>query len=280
MYKYLFALLIASSLSFAQSYFPLELGNRWDYERSGLGNEIDTFSVIVIGDTLMPNGQTYFVLDRAMGPSRFLHADSNFIYYYDESDSTDTPIYDLNAPLEEWYSIGMYANPLDSPRVQLAQIDTAIVFGVTTRILYFDLDWLVPFTLGLSDKFGPLYRYTAHHDPYWTIILGCTISDTTYGTLVSVGASNELISNFHLSQNYPNPFNPTTIIGYSLPKEQNVEIIVYDITGRIVKNLVNEIKPAGNHSVTFDASGHASGIYFYRLSTDNFTQVKSLVLLR
>jgi hypothetical protein len=280
MYKYVFTLLIASSLSFAQSYFPLEVGNRWDYKESSWGNEVDTISVNVVADTLMPNGQRYFVLDRAMGPGRFLHVDSNFIYYYDESDSTDTPIYDLNAPLEEWYSIGMYANPLDSPRVQLAHIDTAIIFGVATRILFFDLDWLVPFTLGLSEKFGPIYHYTAHHTPYWTSIIGCKIFDSTFGTLVSVEDQNELISNFHLSQNYPNPFNPTTKIEYSIPTDNNVEIKVFNVLGVEVATLLNEQRQAGTHSIEFKSDALPSGIYFYKINSGKYSEVKKMILLR
>lgn len=280
MYKLLSVFLFVSSLTLAQSYFPLEIGNRWDYETSGLGSEVDTFSVNIVGDTLMPNGQKYFVLDSAMGPGKYLHADSNFIYYYDESDSTDTPIYDLNAPLEEWYSIGMHANPSDSQRVQLAQIDTAIVFGVTTRILYFDLDWLVPFTLGLSDKFGPLYHYTAHHDPYWTSILGCTISDTTYGTLVSVEELSELTNNFILSQNYPNPFNPKTKIRFTIPQRSNVTLSVFTLSGEKVVDLVKGELVSGSYEYEFNGSDLSSGIYFYQLKADDFIQTKKLVLLK
>ncbi|MFZ1289463.1 MAG: T9SS type A sorting domain-containing protein [Melioribacteraceae bacterium] len=280
MYKLLFVFLFISCLCFAQSYFPLEIGNRWDYKTSGLGNEVDTFSVNIVGDTLMPNGQNYFVLDRAMGPSRFLYADSNFIYYYDESDSTDTPIYDLNAPLEKWYSIGMYASPLDSPRVQLAQIDTAEVFGVTTRILYFNLDWLVPFTLGLSDKFGPLYHYTAHHDPYWTSILGCIISDTTYGTLVSVEETSRLINNFTLFQNYPNPFNPKTKIRFTIPQSSNVTLSIFTINGEKLVDLVKGELLSGTYEYEFDGSKLSSEIYFYQLKADNFLQTKKLMLLK
>jgi hypothetical protein len=89
---------------------------------------------------------------------------------------------------------------------------------------------------------------------------------------------------FSLGQNYPNPFNPTTIIRYDIPnnldKVLTVSLRVYDIVGREVATLVNEIKEAGSYEVQFDASKFASGVYFYRLKTGNYTAVKKLVLMK
>ena len=70
---------------------------------------------------------------------------------------------------------------------------------------------------------------------------------------------------FALRQNYPNPFNPSTIIKYDLPKASEVLLSVYDLLGREVTVLVNEKREAGYHSVTFNASGLSTGVYFYRL---------------
>ena len=74
---------------------------------------------------------------------------------------------------------------------------------------------------------------------------------------------------FEASQNYPNPFNPVTKIDYQLPDAGKIKIVIYDMLGREVKNLVNEVKPAGFYSAEFDASSLASGIYIYRLSLEN-----------
>jgi hypothetical protein len=89
-----------------------------------------------------------------------------------------------------------------------------------------------------------------------------------------------------LSQNYPNPFNPVTVIPFSLEERGLVSINIYDVSGRLVRTLVNEVRDAGIHAdVTWDgrnSTGHpvASGIYFYKLITKNFTQAKKMVLLR
>jgi len=85
---------------------------------------------------------------------------------------------------------------------------------------------------------------------------------------------------YALSQNYPNPFNPVTKINFAIPKQGLVTMKVYDMLGRIVNQLVNEEKPAGTYSVDFDASNLSSGIYFYKLEVNGFTDVKRMVIIK
>jgi hypothetical protein len=86
---------------------------------------------------------------------------------------------------------------------------------------------------------------------------------------------------FSLSQNYPNPFNPTTNIQFSIPKTEFVTLKIYNLLGQVVVTLVSEILIAGNYSYTWDATGFASGVYYYRLMTDNgYNQSRKLLLLK
>jgi hypothetical protein len=85
---------------------------------------------------------------------------------------------------------------------------------------------------------------------------------------------------YFLYQNYPNPFNPTTLIKFDLPQAGNVELTVYDILGRKVKQLLKETKPAGTYEVTFNASRLASGVYIYSIKSNDFTASKKLMLLK
>jgi hypothetical protein len=94
--------------------------------------------------------------------------------------------------------------------------------------------------------------------------------------IVNVGVPN----NFYLSQNYPNPFNPETRIDFTLPGKQIITLKVYSILGELVEELMNEEKPAGNYSVTFDASNLPSGIYIYRLQTENYSTNRKMTLLK
>jgi len=91
---------------------------------------------------------------------------------------------------------------------------------------------------------------------------------------------DQLPEKFSLHQNYPNPFNPVTNIKFSIPKSGNVSLKVYDILGREVAELVDEFKPQGNYLVDFNASFLSSGVYFYRLETSEFTEVKKMVLVK
>jgi hypothetical protein len=86
--------------------------------------------------------------------------------------------------------------------------------------------------------------------------------------------------NYCLHQNYPNPFNPSTSIKYSIPNEGMVNLSVYNTLGQKVGSLVNQYMRAGNYEVKFDASGFASGIYFYRLDSGKFTSVKKMILMK
>ncbi|MFI5145104.1 MAG: T9SS type A sorting domain-containing protein, partial [Ignavibacteria bacterium] len=96
----------------------------------------------------------------------------------------------------------------------------------------------------------------------------------------SQAKENAIPTVFKLSQNYPNPFNPTTKIDYQLPKSAKVVIKVYDILGKLVKELVNENKEAGFYTVTFDGTNFASGVYFYRINAGDFNAVKKMVLIK
>jgi hypothetical protein len=91
---------------------------------------------------------------------------------------------------------------------------------------------------------------------------------------------NIIPTTFKLSQNYPNPFNPTTKIEFGLPQQSDVSLIIYDIRGRAIATLVDGTFNAGQHTVTFDASHLASGVYFYKLEAKDFVNVKKLMLMK
>jgi len=93
---------------------------------------------------------------------------------------------------------------------------------------------------------------------------------------VNVGVPSE----FALSQNYPNPFNPSTKIDYDIAADGNVSVVLFDMSGREVAKLVNDFKPAGYYTVSFNASNLSSGMYFYRISASNFSQTKKMVLVK
>jgi hypothetical protein len=92
--------------------------------------------------------------------------------------------------------------------------------------------------------------------------------------------SSSIPDGFSLSQNYPNPFNPSTNIKYQTPNTNHVTLKVFDILGCEVATLVNEVRQPGTYTVQWDASGHASGMYFYQLRTGSFVDVKKCLVLK
>ena len=96
----------------------------------------------------------------------------------------------------------------------------------------------------------------------------------------SLSSGNQIPKNYELAQNYPNPFNPVTKISFALPTQGFVSLKIYDITGREIKTLVNEIKQAGYYTVNFNSSNLSSGVYFYRIQSGDFVQTKRMVLLK
>ena len=107
------------------------------------------------------------------------------------------------------------------------------------------------------------------------------INGTEFGEVVnSVYNLSNGLSNYTLHQNYPNPFNPSTIISYSIPQGSFVSLKVYDLLGNEIATLVDEEKHAGSYEVEFVVVGLPSGIYFYKLIANGFTQTKKMILIK
>ena len=117
-------------------------------------------------------------------------------------------------------------------------------------------------------------QFTAIANTVQSCFAGITASVT------SVSDRQEIRGKFELYQNYPNPFNPSTTINYQISTAGIVSLKVYDILGREVAVLVNEEKPAGSYKVEFNAGNLSSGIYFYKLRTNNYTKIMKLVLIK
>ena len=94
------------------------------------------------------------------------------------------------------------------------------------------------------------------------------------------GAENNTPYSYSLSQNFPNPFNPSTMIQYSIPDAQRVELKVYDLLGREVQTLVNTVQNPGSYNVMFNAQNLSSGVYFYKLTAGSYTEIKKMTLVK
>ena len=90
----------------------------------------------------------------------------------------------------------------------------------------------------------------------------------------------DIPTQFKLHQNYPNPFNPGTTIKYTIPNQAHVILKIFDGLGREIQTLVNEVKSAGTYELHWNSVKRPSGIYFYRIQTGSFKQVKKMLLIK
>lgn len=109
-------------------------------------------------------------------------------------------------------------------------------------------------------------------------IKGLFVNDT-----ISTGSQNTgniIPENYSLSQNYPNPFNPSTTIVFSIPENEFVTLKIYNVLGEEIRTLVSGCRNASNYKITFNASNLSSGMYYYKITTNNFTETKKMILIK
>jgi len=114
----------------------------------------------------------------------------------------------------------------------------------------------------------------------WSVGHGGSISKMTSGIVGNSSENYSKPNEYSLDQNYPNPFNPSTIIRYSIPEANHVNITVYNILGKEVTRLVNSNKQAGNYEVEFNAENLSSGIYIYKIESGRFTETRKMLLIK
>ncbi len=204
------------------------------------------------------------------------------------SNISERPVYDTEAesypiPYPNWITVDLSSQNIDASNSFVAAFLVEGTYPENNRIMI---------TEQLDD--GNYHSYTYLHsptsgDPNWYYL---TSTDTSiYAYLIRAyigfgvtGVDEQIVesvpSKYRLDQNYPNPFNPSTVINFSLPKTGNVKLVVYNSLGEKVKTLVNQEMKAGQHTVNFNGSGLTSGIYYYRLSTNNSISTKKMILMK
>jgi spore coat protein H len=166
----------------------------------------------------------------------------------------------------------------------LAIIDTVTLYAAGDNgTIYFTTDngtqWYKQYTADSHDLYGMFFTDRSHG---FAVGNGGTILTTTDpGTVTDVHQTeSNFPAAFSLLQNYPNPFNPSTHFQFAIANVQLVTLRIYDILGREVVTLLNEMKQPGMYKVNWDASEFSSGVYFYRLQAGTFVETKKLMLLK
>ena len=260
--------LILTHLNSAQnlenSYFPLAIGNRWDYYSSNWCHggvlQTDTFSVEVIEQINFKTERDYYILsNNTIFETKYLSLENDSLYYFNTEDSVDCLMFVFNKSFYGYYYSCKF-DPLD-----FCDELHENWFGWEDTQQYH-------ITYSNSYKFSKKFGYLGKWDisggicEHTISLSGCILSGEIFGNLaVTVEDNMHLKNGYNLIQNYPNPFNPNTTIHYSISKQSFVTLKVYDLLGREVATLINEEKQAGNYEVEFDGSNLPSGVYFYQL---------------
>ena len=154
------------------------------------------------------------------------------------------------------------------------------IWGTYEGSLTQNMNSLKDFLIGVGYELDWLERPEGHSWGLWRATIDKMLIYFFPGSSTEIIAEDFAPKDFILYQNYPNPFNPSTMIKFRIADFGFVTLKIYDLLGNEVANLVNEEKSAGVYEVTFDASNLASGVYFYRLKTQDFITSKKLLLLK
>ncbi len=204
-----------------------------------------------------------------------------------ETTSIRARVYNFSlVPLTEPVTVRFFAGDPDSGGVpivgdggvtELQTIGTIDARGYQNL----EMDWTVPLSLsGITRIYGVIDPDDSLAEIHEDNNKGFTEMTVLGSSGVAEDHAGGIPTRFVLFQNYPNPFNPKTVISFQLPVVSDVKLIVYDILGREVAVLVNDRKAPGAHTVWFDGSRLATGVYFYRLDAGGFSQTRKLVLLK
>lgn len=290
MAEYLFKKGVRESLSL----YPLQVGNKWVYNESGVSYDIfpEYFSYDfyeeVTKDTVTEQGLHYYYIEqKPFGNKYWLRIDSTsgkvLIKYSDQEEIIFT---DLSAQQ------GDYLYSYQGIISHVTESDT-LLYDMRRYSKNYFLQSLFTYKMTFTQNIGVLEKQNEFDFGNSTTSLkGCLINGILYGDTVLVNVKNyniQIPSELKLSQNYPNPFNPTTTIEYSIPSVgsgsiSSVRLAVYDVLGREIAILVDEQQSVGdrpgNYTIQFDGSNLSSGIYYYKLTYNNFSQAKKMIILK
>jgi hypothetical protein len=289
----LFLLIIATIQSQQkENYFPHAIGNTWQY----MYDDGRMFKYEFVKDSLLADSSLLIGVKKTL---IYLNNSSGFRWDYWVSKKQDSIIESPNmvgtleyrfpmVPGDKWikwdtiwggyfgHCYGKYAANVFEINTMAFKIDFYRADSSKDTSTYWN-KW--SWSEYIADGFGKIWW--GNEVEYYQL-MGCIIDGVKYGTITEVDEKPEKIvpGKFSLFQNYPNPFNSNTKISFYLPNTNFVQLIVYNSLGEVIKILLKDYLPKGNHIVNFDASYYPSGIYFYKLIYGNNTLTKKMIYLK
>lgn len=282
--------LLAQPVDSILTFFPIHIGDKWQYQCSDCIVNHYTLTTEVTGDTIMPSGLRYWtLLDKNS-------LDTLTEQYWIRLDSVSGSVYKRLSADYEIQLDSLRAKPgeyfyleLDSYlQGRCADIRSDTILNLSTVLRYVDGPVYFPnykFAYGL----GLVYYYLDDGVSICALIrslIYAKIDGIEYGTPSSVENKIPIPLGYVLRQNHPNPFNPSTIIEFSLPQKSYVRLSVYNVIGQTVSEWIYPEQNQGNYSITWTPY-LASGIYFYKLeavslehASEHYSQTRKMLLLK
>lgn len=257
------------------SYYPLRMGNQWEYD-----NEYFPLTEKII-DTTTIKGLFYYGLTSWSDQVEvWLREDSHKVYLLNMSDSTDFILFDFSADTGKSWELPPGYECSFGAEITLKSKDDSIITSTTTFTdCYYFKHKPECFDAGIEDTwFAKGVGKVRWREINIAGMLEYNLKSFTTSIEKSERISS-LTNSYRLYQNYPNPFNPTSTIEFYLPKTSDVTLKIYNILGVEVTTLISDRLSPGSYSYDWDASGMASGLYLYRLKAEEYVDTKKMILM-
>ena len=279
-----------------KEFYPLQIGNIWQYSTEN--NQI--YTAKIKADTII-DGIIFYEFERVglrTSGSGITRIDSLLRIQTRWGGQIGGDKCGGNTPYESsvyrlaeqdsslWEICESFNGILGVPLTRFNRISSVNIFGETREIMSFNFG-------GAPENEDTIWNYGAilakgigvieeqYFDGGYRTLQGAVINGIQYGTIVSVEEVSKTVPDeITLYQNYPNPFNPTTLIRYSIKESGLVSLKVFDILGKEVAVLVNEVKPVGVYETEFNAVNLPSGVYIYSLRVNGFVSYQKMILLK
>ena len=292
--KWFFLMAILTCPALGQGYYPLSIGDRWDYGYLDFpGPFVYTHSVVITAETTMSNGKSYAVMQTCsqgkFGSKEFLRQEGPVVYAFKDTGE----VAGMDFRYADGDTIDSWITATDTILTTVSVRDgmrfgrqlrgwTFSTFRVNDPGLFESGWWAITDSLGYDGAF--------QSPGFSEYLLGAIVSGIVYGTITEVKAQEGQVSHqpaLPVLEVYPNPFNDAARISFSVPSGALFTLSLYDVLGGEVQPVAQGTCPTGHHTLVFQPRGLSSGVYFLRLSASPLesgstpvTQVKRILLLR
>jgi hypothetical protein len=270
--KTLFLLIVLSALTYSQTNFNVKWESPADRNFYGFNNweRNNNIPEIILTDL---NRTTLYIHDGSTKALKHSYSNPDTSAIYSDIWPVNLSIDVNNDGMNEMILIKNNYNPYNSTIKVIDASNGQVMYqnsyqGATIYSYCFDLDGdsYIEILLAVQEQTSPYHS---------KLIVLSTASHP-----ISIDPESKTAVKYNLGQNYPNPFNPTTTISYSISKDANVKMNMYNEIGELLGTYINEKQPAGEHKFVYDGTNVASGVYFYQLIVDDQPQTKKMVVVK